>query len=185
MGSILSFLGGWQGYLIGGLLIALAAGTGTGYVVHRMDEATIQQMKAQDATAAQVATAAALVQQQKIESGNEARAVAEANAQQQIVTQVKTVVREVETHVPDIRACVPYGLVRVLNDAALGTDTANQPAPAGQSDDACAPVPWRSLAADVADDYGTGRQNSQQLNDLIGAVTANAAIVQQAEPTPH
>ncbi|MDE2020675.1 MAG: hypothetical protein KGJ13_10100, partial [Patescibacteria group bacterium] len=72
--------------------------------------------------------------------------------------------------------CITYGLVRVLNGAALSPGSDASPTSAGQSDDACAPVTWRSFAADVADDYVTSRENSAQLNALEKSVRDLAGV---------
>lgn len=97
-------------------------------------------------------------------------AVKEAQAQEKIVTRTQTIIKEVPRYVTasqDRGTCVTYGLVRVLDAAALGADPADLELPAGQSDDACAPVKASALAASVAENYGTARQNAQQLDALI------------------
>lgn len=93
---------------------------------------------------------------------------------QKIVTRTITLIKEVPRYVTpaqDARSCITYGLVRVLDAAALGTRPAELPLPAGQSDDACAPVASSALASSVAANYGVALQNSTQLDALIDSVS--------------
>jgi hypothetical protein len=135
-------------------------------------------------------TAAAKVQHDQ-DMAAEKAAVTEAAAQQRIVIQTKTLTKEIVTHVPVTVACVPVGLVRVLNAAAKGLSAPDESFAAGKSDDACAPVSWRSLAADISDDYGTGNENAEQLNALeasirdinaAGTGASSTATAQQGNP---
>lgn len=179
MGSIVSLVtgarsGAWS-YLAAACIAALLAGSATGYVVHRMDGAAIAAMKLADQQARTAAIRDAAQVQQSQDSVNLSAAVAEATAQQKIVTETVTVTKEITTHVPLATPCIPFGLVRVLDDAASGSDTADTPAPPGQSDDACAPLSWRAFAGELSDDYGIGRANAQQLNALEADVTALVA----------
>ena len=91
-----------------------------------------------------------------------------------VVTVTKTITKEIPAHVPPDSAChtPTYGLVRVLNAAATGASLGDQPAPAGQSDDACAPISWDQFAEALANDYGIGRQNNEQMNALQASVRA-------------
>lgn len=95
----------------------------------------------------------------------------EATAQAKIVTASTHLAKEIPNVVPSTVACIPVGLVRVLNGAAKGSDSPDVSYAPGKSDDACAAVSWRSLAADLADDYATGTANAQQLNDLEDIIT--------------
>ena len=175
-----AFSGAW-GSLAAACIAALLAGSATGYVVHRMDGATIAAIKLADQQARTAAIHDAANIQQSQDSVNLNAAVAEATAQQKIVTQTVTVTKEIAQHVPLATPCIPFGLVRVLDDAATGSDTADLPASPGQSDDACAPISWRAFASELTDDYGNGRANAQQLNALEADVTALAAA---ANATP-
>lgn len=109
----------------------------------------------------------------------QASAVAEAAAQQKIVVHTKKVYEEVPIYVTpaqDARGCVTYGLVRVLDAAVTGRDPADLKLPAGKSDDACAPVAASDLARSVAGNYGTARQNAEQLDALIADITARVNL---------
>lgn len=175
MGSIISLvtgaLGGVWGYVAALVIGAVLSGSGVGYIVHRMDAATIASIKLADADAVIDATKQVAKLQQAQDSIALDAAVKEAQAQQKIVTQTVTVTKEITKHVTDTVPCVPYGAVRLLNDAATGSNTANAPTPPGQSDGACAPVPWRDFVSDIISDYGIGRQNAEQLNALETNVT--------------
>jgi len=161
---ITSVLGGIWSYVLAGCLAASISG----YAVHRYDEVTIQGLKMADSLAALNAsehTRLVQAQQDKLVLNH---AVAEAKAQQQITTNTITITKEIPVHVPSTTACIPVGLVRLLDAAATGVNPGDV-AP-GQPDDACAPVSWRSLAADLADDYGAANANAEQLNALEGTV---------------
>ncbi len=163
---------GWVwGYLVAGAVAALLAGSATGYVVHRMDEATVTAFRLADQQAQTRAIKDAEAIRQSQDQANLDAALAEAKAQQAIATDTRTVTREITIHVPQTQPCIPYGLVRVLDDAATGNDTANAPITAGQSDDACTGISWRAFAGDLADDYASGRANAEQLNALEADVT--------------
>lgn len=175
MSSIISLftgaLGGVWGYLIALVIGAVLSGSGVGYVVHRMDAATIVSIKLADANMALDATRQVAAMQKAQDSIAIDAAVKEAQAQQKIVTHTVTLTKEITKHVTDTVPCVPYGAVRLLNDAATGSHTADAATSPAQSDDACAPVPWRDFVSDIIDDYGIGRQNAEQLNALESSIT--------------
>lgn len=74
--------------------------------------------------------------------------------------------------------CVPFGLVRVLDAAALGLHPSALALPAGKSDADCTTIDYVALATNVIGNYGAARANAEQLNALIGSVRA----VQEAGP---
>lgn len=156
-------------------LTAVLAGTGSGVLVHKLDAAKYLRLEAKQQAAQVEAVVIATAKQRKIDQSNQYLAVAEVEAQQRIITVTHTIKERVPYYVKEITPCVPYGFVRVLNAAAFGTDPDSEPTTTGKSPDACAPVSWRSLVTDITDDYGTGNQNAEQLNSLIGSVTANDA----------
>lgn len=180
MGSIISLvtgaLGGIWGYVAAVAIAAIMAGSVTGYVVHRMDDATINSMKLADSQVQVKAVQLAEKMQATEDKEDLDAAVSEAAAQQKIITQTLTVTKEVQVHVPDTSHCnngPTFGLVRMLNAAAaVGPDPDTFPTTAGQSDDSCAPVSWRNFTQDLANDYGAGRQNAEQLNALEANVTS-------------
>ena len=175
MSSILSLVTGLCGYAAAACIAALLAGSATGYVVHRMDETTIAAIRLADQKAQTQAIQDADAIRQSQDQANLDAALAEAKAQQAIATTTRTVTREITIHVPQTQPCIPYGLVRVLDDAATGGDTANAATAAGQSDDACTGISWRALAGELTGDYGIGRANAEQLNALEADVTALVA----------
>ncbi|MDE2020089.1 MAG: hypothetical protein KGJ13_07125 [Patescibacteria group bacterium] len=166
IGKLLSLFGGWQGYAVAAGVAALLAGFGTGYLVHRIDGSRLAALKEVNATAALHAVQRVSAVRQKQAAVTEAAAISAAREEAKLETERFHTSERIVVHVQDRSRCITYGLVRVLNGAATGSGTgAGQVAP-GQSDDACAPVTWRSFAADVADDYVTSRENSAQLNAL-------------------
>ncbi|HEX4105532.1 MAG TPA: hypothetical protein VHX92_04810 [Rhizomicrobium sp.] len=179
MGQLASLLDGAVSNIWGTLaaagIAALLAGSATAYVVHRMDEGAIAAIKLADQKAQTQAIQDADAIRQSQDQANLDAALAEAKAQQAIVSHTHTVTREVTIHVPQTQSCIPYGLVRVLDDAATGSDTADAATAAGQSDDACTGISWRAFAGDLTGDYGIGRANAEQLNALEANVTALVA----------
>lgn len=111
----------------------------------------------------------------------------EGQAQDKIVTVTRTIIQKVPEYVTiyqdqhaaaaDGPGCVTYGFVRLLYGAERGVDPARLALPAGQSDDACTGYGLSDLAAALASDYGTARQNSEQLNGLIADVKAQSAAI--------
>lgn len=174
--------------LIGGALLAIASFGGGFYLEHRLAASTIVEMKLADAQAQVAAVEAVTATTKAQDKAALDAAVAEAQAQIKVVTVTHTITKEIPAHVPPDSSChtPTYGLVRVLNAAATGSALGDQPAPAGQPDDACAPISWDQFAAAVADDYGAGRQNAEQLNALEASVVAihNSAAVSGANGGP-
>lgn len=172
--------------LIGAALLTVASFGGGFYLEKRLAASTIAEMKLADAqakVAAVQAVSAATQAQDKVVMD---AAVAEAQSQQQVVNHTVYITKEIPAHVPPDSSChVPtYGLVRLLNAAATGTSLGDIAAPASEPDAACAPISWDQFAADIADDYGAGRANSEQLNALESAVIAihNSATDKESSP---
>lgn len=155
-----------------GLVLGVTAGAS---VDHHFMQGKLDR-EVNKAVAIQAAVNAKAVVQQKAQSDLALKsAVTEASAQERIVTQTRTVIKEVPTYVTpaqDARGCVTYGLVRVLDAASQGVGPADLGLPAGQSDDACSPLKASDLAAGVAENFGIARQNAQQLDGLIADVRA-------------
>lgn len=159
---------------------ALAFGCGLA-VAHHWDEGAIADLKLADKTAQAQALRTALALQKKQDAVTLAAALREAAVQQKIATHTVTLTREIPVYVSpriDSRTCIPYGLVRVLDAAVLGADPAALSLPAGQSDDACAPVDASALAASIAANYGAARANAEQLGALQGWVLGMARAAQ-------
>lgn len=183
MPSILSGLfAGIRGYAAAGVIGAGAAGY-LGYdITHKIDAAATLAIKLADAKAQSRAIKDEAAIQESQDRVNLGAALSEARAQQKIVTVTHTITREIPVHVPETRPCIPYGLVRLLDDAATGSDTADAPSPAGQSDDACASISWRDFAGDLTDDYAIGRSNAEQLNALEADVRGLVAAANAKPP---
>ncbi|HTW35200.1 MAG TPA: hypothetical protein VMD53_11340 [Rhizomicrobium sp.] len=162
-------------FLLKLLLPALAFGGGV-YVAHHWDAGDIETLQTKiatlqrdDARAKADAIAAAAEHMRRADAISLNSAVAEAQVQQKLADEKSIIAQEVHRHVSRstvARLCIPYGLVRVLDAASLGADPDSLPVPAGQSDDACAPVAAADLAANVAANYATARSNAEQLNAL-------------------
>lgn len=164
--------------------IALAA-VGTAKLVSRLDAAHLAELKQSVAEANLAAAQKSLALTAAQEALSQQTGAAEGQAQAQIITRTNTIIQKVPQYVTvtQDRACVPYGLVRVLDAAALGLDPADLQPPAGQSDDACAPVTTSDLARSVAGNYGVARQNAEQLNGLEADVNVRSAILSPSAAT--
>ena len=169
------------------LAVAVISGGISAYIAENVrwhyDQVAYQALQLKDAaasTASLEAEAAALTanaaQEKVLQVETTQGAVAEAATQSRIVTQVQTITKEVPVYVTAkadtiIIPCIPYGLIRVLDAAALST--ADHPVapsdlalPTGQSDDACSPIKASDLAAAIAGNYGIDGENAEQLNAL-------------------
>lgn len=167
MGKLLSSL---LGSVYGYAAAAVLAGCLSGYVIHRFDKSALDEQKLAASEAAFKVAEAVQKSEQTASKIAVSRAVAEAKAQQDVLLKTITIQEKVPVYVQDNAHCITYGLVRVLNAAARGTDPSAVSDAAGQPDDACAPVSWRDFARDLTDDYGAGRANAEQLNQLEGVI---------------
>lgn len=171
-GTILSALGGWKGYAAAAGLAGVLAAFGAGYIVHKVDESVIANIKLAGERAEVIAIHKALAIRTEQDNINQQAAVSQALEQGKLEGQRQALPERIVVHVQDKSRCITYGLVRVLDGAAKGgSDPAVSVAP-GKPDDACAPVTWRSFAADLADDYVTSYENAGQLNALEANVKA-------------
>lgn len=148
---------------VGAILIAFASG---GYTIHKFDVAKLEKVELQYAQA----EAKAVQQAKDIQAAQDKvttdAAVAEAAAQQKIVTNTVTVTQEVTHYVKDTSTCITFGLLRLFDATVLGIDPAKLSIPAGKSNDACAPVTASALAKSVVGNYGAALANAEQLNEL-------------------
>lgn len=157
---------------VGLFALAVVGLLGTGfYAGTRWDDSKIADLKLADANFAKAATKQA-ADRQLLEDGVVVTgAVSEGQAQANIQTKYITLTKEIDHDVPSTVACIPVGLIRVFNGAAAGSDAPDASFAPGEPDDACSPVTWRSLAADIADDYHTANANAEQLNALEKEIT--------------
>lgn len=104
-----------------------------------------------------------------------------AAAQVKIITQTRTLLKEVPVHVTVRSPCITWGALRLHDAAVLGVDASTLQLSAGQSDDACSDVDPAAFMADVVANYGAARQNAQQLNDLEADIAGRSAAVEPAD----
>lgn len=167
----------------GTLLVTIGAAAvlalGTYKVVHQLDAAQLAKVEAGYSQAQAAATAQAAALQKQQDAITLSSAVSEASNQTRIITRTSTLIQKVPTYVTvqQDRACVSYGLVRVLDAAVHGVDPSELQLPAGQSDDACSPVKASDLARSVAGNYGVAHQNAEQLTALQADVSAKLATI--------
>lgn len=163
---------------VGLAVIAVAVLVGGGfYGGLRWDQGTIAKMELADQQAANRAQTLAAASIKRQDAVVLTAAVSEAKAQNQIAKKATTLTQEITNVVPITVACIPVGLIRLLDAAAAGANTPDASFAPGQPDDACAPVSWRSVAADLADDYASGNANSEQLNALEAEIRKDDAAV--------
>jgi hypothetical protein len=151
-------------YLKLAAMMALVAGTV--YVTHGFDkgryEALVASYKAAEATALQ----SALDEQKRLDAVAQAASEQEAVRQQHLAAHVRIQLAQVQKHVQALSHCLPLGVVRVLYAAGHGRLPDSMSYAAGQSDATCASDRWLELLSGLVQDYGTSRQNSEQLNAL-------------------
>lgn len=153
-------------------IAALVLVVGTAVITHKVDQAALlkQQAAWKDAQIAAVQLAVRVQAAQDAVSLN--AAVAEASAQQHVVTVTNTIIKEVPAHVQaTTRGCITVGFVRVLNAGVLGNGTADLSYAPGQPDDACADTDARTLALNIIANYGVCTANGEQLGALQAWVT--------------
>lgn len=152
------------------LMIAAAIFIAGATVAHKIDKAQLLTLQLSYAKAQQTAVEKAMAEQSVEDKIALDAAVTEAQAQQKIVTQTVTLTKTVDHYVKDDSTCITWGLVRLLNAASQGGDPNTVPIPTGKSDDACAPVSARALAANVVGNYAAARANAEQLNALEATI---------------
>jgi hypothetical protein len=170
-------------FLLRFLLPAALAFGGGAFAAHRWDAGAIEALKLAQAKADATTLATRLAVVEAQDRVSLAAALNEARAQQKLADEKTLIPHEVRIHVSkaiDRSTCVSYGLVRVLDAAALGADPAALALPAGQSDGACAPVAASALATAVAENYVSASQNAEQLNALEAWVAAEDAASDSA-----
>lgn len=152
-----------------------AGGASGAWVTHKVDSAAYAALVAANTKAQLVAVQKAKDVQAATDKIALDAAVAEAAAQQKIVVQHDVITQEITKYVPVHVTCITYGIVRLLNAASIGADPANVTHPAGQSDDACAPISPRALATNIIANYSIALQNAEQLNSLEAWITATVS----------
>jgi phosphoribosylformylglycinamidine (FGAM) synthase-like enzyme len=160
--------------------VALVAVLALGAVwVHRGHE-----LASAKALAASQAQAIAQMKADEVRQAAQTK-ISDAAEQKQIViqhdiqVQTRTIVKEVPTYVTpeaDARCILPVGFVRLYNAAALGSDPATVPAPAGLADGAPSGIACSEVAADLADNFGIARSTAAQLTGLQAWNVTEAAL---------
>lgn len=166
-----------------GVAIVASAGAYAGY---RFELGRYESLVAADAKAMTKAVQIAADKQSRIDSANQADAVAQAylrgkldavsvNFTQEAPANV-TIHQDQQAAAAVHAGCVTYGFVRMLYAGEHGVPADSLPIPGGQSPDACTAYEPSALATALAQDLAAGFANSQQLDSLIAAVKRNDAI---------
>ena len=154
---------------IGAAVIALMIFAGGFKTAHDIDAHKYDELKLQYVQAQAKAVKEAAQKQQALDSEASEAANQEAIDQTKRANQLAQELANVQNHV-SVKTiasnCVPYGFYRLLYAGSHGVLTNSLGLPAGQSDDACAPVGWSQLATEVLHNYGNALANAEQLNKL-------------------
>jgi hypothetical protein len=160
------------------LVIALGAFFGGMALMHKFDAGELANYKlaAEKQHAADLAAAAE--KQKQIDGAAIAAASAEAATQGANAAMLQKELANVTAHVSAKAVpCISWGLVRVLDAAALGVSPDDLSLPAGKSDDTCSPFTAAQLAVSVVSSFGAARANADQLNALIGLLKKQGVTV--------
>lgn len=169
-----------------GIVIIFAGGALSDHMIldahwqHKWDQHVAQDKKAIDA-----AVAKAHEDERQAAKLSDTSTAKQVEVQTKIVNHTITLMKEVPhyvTVVQDAMGCVTFGMQRVFNAAATGTDPAAYQLPPGQSDDQCTATPPSALAAAIAENFGTARANAEQLNGLIEDVKSRINIANGGTP---
>lgn len=167
-------------------IVSVGLITGTAWTTHRVDQAGFDKAEQQWEKNKQKAIDGAVAIKAAQDNVVLQNALKEAKAQTIIQTQIQTVIKEVPKYVKvDDIGCITYGLVRVLDAAAIDADPGELPIPAGKSNDSCTGLTTVDLASHVAGNYGIARANAQQLNDLEQTVRDMIAAANKPQGDTH
>lgn len=166
-----------------GIVLAVAA------VLFAVHEWTVAIRHDAVATVAAQEEHVARVREEKIAAVTTTNAIHEAAAQDAEKEKTRVIVQKVPHYlvrsVPVGTPCVPWGLVRLHDAAALGLDPDKVVAPAGQPDDECSGVSPADLASRIAANYGIARQNAEQLNALEADIRQRIDAANGQEDNKH
>ncbi len=179
MMTLISKLAGWRGYALAAA-VALAVGFSGGWTVRDWKAARDDAASIEAAHQAELAAVDAALKLERTQAATSDGIAAEAaEAQVQIRTVTRTLIKEVPVYVTpddDRRCVVPVGFVRIHDAAAAGRTAI--PDPAGRPDDAPSGLALSAVAGTVVENYaGTCAANARQLSDLQAWVRAQAAVM--------
>lgn len=161
---------------IGGVAACVLAVAFASYeVTAAFKDAKVAKLQAADAAAGQAAEHHARTVEVGQANLSTATSTHEATAQATIDAKARVIHDKVYVHVKDHlppSGCITYGFLRSLDGAGLGLDPADVGLPAGQSDDACAPLSAADTAAAIGDRLSDARKNAEQLDALEADVRA-------------
>lgn len=175
--AIISFFGGLSGTILAYALGASLVFSGGAYVGYRWEEGTLEARVAADAQAVTVVVQKAVSRQTAESIADVKAAVADSQAQAQIITKTVTLTQKVPIYVTQTvdHPCLPVGLIRLLDAAVSEADPASLQLAPGQSDDTCADIDVDTLADQIIAWISVDQGNAQQLTDLQAWVKADHA----------
>lgn len=176
--AIAKFFTGFAGSFVTYLTVGAIAAATSGYLVHKIDHGKYADLELSYQQAQTKAVSLAKDIQASEDKVALDEAVAEAQAQTQVVTRTRNITKEVQIYVKDTSTCITYGLLRVLDAHALGVDPASLHLATAQPDDACANLKSSDLATIIAGNYDTANANAEQLNRLEKTVDDMATASQ-------
>ncbi len=174
--------------LIAGAVAALffiALGFSGGWEIQSI---RIADMKAADAAQEALNVKMAALTQGKLDQNAIAAANADAAAARALAATVRAQVKVVHDYVTkyqDAHNCITYGLLRVYDAAAIGTDAGTLSLPPGVTDDTCSPdVVSSALADGIVRNFGRYRVVAKRFNELQDLDAANDAALAASGSKP-
>lgn len=174
-----------EAMLIAGIVALLIGFGGGGYVAWEIQASKIADMRAADATQEALNVKLAAATQKNLDANSLAAAQADAAKQKAIAATTRGQIEKVPYYVTkyqDAHNCVTWGLVRVYDSAAIGTDASTLNIPAGVSNDSCSPIMSSVLAHGIVRNFGQYHSLAATHDALIDLDTKNDAALKGPPP---
>ncbi len=174
-----------ESMLIAGIVALVIGLGGGGYIAWEIQAGKIETMKAADAEQEDTNVKLAAATQKNLDDNAIAAAQADAAKQKVIAAETHSQIERIPTYVTkyqDAHNCVTWGLVRVYDSAAIGTDASTLDIPAGVTDDSCSPIVSSVLAHGIVQNFGQYHALAANHDALIDLDTANDAALAAKPP---
>lgn len=150
------------------LAVLAVAIVGTAIVTHKVDQGTIEHLKAEHILAQKQALEWGMSKQKEYDDAALKSAEHYADAERDRANGYEHRLAEL-SRIPAsvlVRGCLTYEFVRTLDAAISNRAVQSLPLPAGKSNDACAPVDAAVVARWLVGLIDTGQHNASQLTQL-------------------
>jgi hypothetical protein len=166
--------------LIAWLLIYLAGVASGSFVVHKMDMASYNKLKADYAQAEVAAAKIEWDKQREADQAASAAVAARAASQERLAGALQQRLAEVQRHEKTLmRGCVTYDFVRQLRLYIRNLPGESLAFPSGKSGGDCAPISGLQLGRAIITNLAIGRDNADRYNQL----SAWARSIEAMRPT--